>query len=944
MNNSALLNGISSINSVVKSFRELQPEVSDGALLMQAAKHLIEDICTCNTSLCRLTQVSNSSEDGGLLLGECVLPDINTGSITGVLERYIPNLLRNDGSIRFPVSVHLDSSFTIVIEMDSWDDSASTLAQFILLSYLQQNEKTRFKCADMVRGGGFFSAVHSLITRFPDRTGGKVLTSDNEITNLLDQLDSDAAKVISLLGSSWNTLSEYNKAQIIKQPPQVNVLFLSQTYHAEEILRRIQRLSDNKDKTGISFIVIGSKDITSALANSADLYFSINNGRAYIGDAARIPFYFDKAVAIRSGVEDALADSMISAVKIDTHFKNHNELHGPLLTMDSTRVLRIPFALDENGIVQYFEIGGDAPPHALISGSTGSGKSVALHTLILQIIRNYHPDDVEIWAIDYKAVEFDGYIDHRTPHFRVIAHDTSEEFSYSLLDMLYEEYNERMNKFLSVGEKSIAGYRRKKGPHSMPRIVVFIDEFQILTQAVQEYTGSKDYRTVLENLLKLTRAMGISFVLCSQTIASGLSGLTESARDQIGCRLSLKHDDDNEIRESLTLSGYEASELISKAKNLRKGQAIYKRERMPDEYSQDGRSYEFKDVNILFFSDDDASQTIDQVNQELGNDFREKDEVFVRGGGRISIVEKRRHPIQKFIHGGYEPEDEIVEWYPAGPTTLADSFEVDLDNSEGANILLVGEDDDLRESVVVHSICGFLMNPENTVIASFIDEAYPDRARLIGHLRNIKSPRLKLCVGVSEVVDTITKLKRIRPVVGHTIYLWYGLDKLKNELFLLKQDEEESFEQTVPQSREEMMSDLMNFLSDLNSGDSTGHSVSGKIDFESVNFESCKSILLQAFEVGPENNHFHFAIFNSFKSLKKSGLIKLDSFEHRIGTRMSMDDSYDLFGSSLAINKADANTVIYYSGSERPIPLHPYLLPSPEWYVSFNTALAKQGE
>ena len=46
-----------------------------------------------------------------------------------------------------------------------------------------------------------------------------------------------------------------------------------------------------------------------------------------------------------------------------------------------------------------------------------------LHTLILQTIRNYHPDDVEIWAIDYKAVEFDGYIQHRTPYFRVIAHD-----------------------------------------------------------------------------------------------------------------------------------------------------------------------------------------------------------------------------------------------------------------------------------------------------------------------------------------------------------------------------------------------------------------------------------------------------------------------------------------------------------------------------------------
>ena len=73
-------------------------------------------------------------------------------------------------------------------------------------------------------------------------------------------------------------------------------------------------------------------------------------------------------------------------------------------------------------------------------------------------------------------------------------------------------------------------------------------------------------------------------------------------------------------------------------------------------------------------------------------------------------------------------------------------------------------------------------------------------------------------------------------------------------------------------------------------------------------------------------------------------MVDLSAFEHRLGTRMSGEDSYDLFGSSLAINKTDDNTVIYYTGSGQPTTLRPYLLPSEAWYSSFNDALKEQNE
>ena len=67
---------------------------------------------------------------------------------------------------------------------------------------------------------------------------------------------------------------------------------------------------------------------------------------------------------------------------IDTRFDSFYDLESfDYFLMDSTNKLVIPFAFDENKEIVNLEIGGEAPPHALLSGSTGSGKSVLLHTI-----------------------------------------------------------------------------------------------------------------------------------------------------------------------------------------------------------------------------------------------------------------------------------------------------------------------------------------------------------------------------------------------------------------------------------------------------------------------------------------------------------------------------------------------------------------------------------
>lgn len=940
MFNEEVINGIAAINSVNCAHQSLKSDALNSVLFERAACDFIERLCVENESLLKLSCLDNGSEGEGVTIGTISVSLDTTDAIMSVIQKNIPRLVR-DNKISIDTKLDFTKPFSFVLNVDYMEEKAVSFCQDLLLTKINSNKSLHFHCVDLAMGGNFFSSVHKLITLFPTKTGGKVYREKNELSELIKKLESAVSVTMTKLGGTYNSVEEYNKTNDVKIDEHLTIIYLDNKSNYNDDYNRLRILLENGKRNGMSFIFVGSLDSTKEFMNHVDFSIKFTGTNVHIGKKAKLPFDICTIGNFSQNVVENVIDVLQSAEIIDTGYENHSNLHTEFFTMDSAKALRIPFAIDKNNMPLYFEIGGNAPTHALIAGSTGSGKSVALHTLIMQIIHNYHPDDVEIWAVDYKAVEFARYLDHRSPHFRVIAHDTSAEFSLSLIDLLYKEYESRQQEFLRVKVKSINEYRRVCGKHSMPRIIAIIDEFQLMTQAVQEYTGNVDYRTRLENLLRLTRAMGISFILCSQTIASGLSGLSDAARDQIGCRLCLKHDDENEIRETLMLSGVDASAIIGKAKELRRGQGIYKRARWADEHTPDGKAYEFLHAHLLYINDELKTEIINTANTQLGSDFIPKEEILVRGGGRISVSEKVRHPLARFIKEGYVADGENIEWYPAAPTTLADAFCLEIDNSAAANVMLIGEDNGLRESIVMHSVCGFLMNPNNKVIVSIIDENYSSRIRMVEILDKIKSSRLELKVGIQSTLDIITELKKVHPTPGsNNIYIWYGLDKLKNELFLMNQDEDVENNRVVessPELREDLMEDLMGFLNEITENKTVGDkNNSASAD---LTFDDCKNILRQAFEVGPENNKIHMAIFNNRKVMKKSGLIEIDNFENRIGMRMSTEDSYELFGSSLAINKTDENTVIYYAGSGSVVPLRPYLMPDDEWIRLFNARI-----
>lgn len=153
-------------------------------------------------------------------------------------------------------------------------------------------------------------------------------------------------------------------------------------------------------------------------------------------------------------------------------------------------------------------------------GASGSGKSTLLHTLITGIIRNYHPDDVELWLADFKMSEFAQYIDPLPPHVKYILLDESKELVFDLIDRLTDEMMERQRFFMK--HRDLKKVENVSSDIYMPVIFVILDEFSIMSQAVAE---SESYKLKLQNLLAKGRALGIKFIFFLYRIYVLYSGI-----------------------------------------------------------------------------------------------------------------------------------------------------------------------------------------------------------------------------------------------------------------------------------------------------------------------------------------------------------------------------------------------------------------------------------
>ncbi len=151
-------------------------------------------------------------------------------------------------------------------------------------------------------------------------------------------------------------------------------------------------------------------------------------------------------------------------------------------------------------------------PHVLIAGSTGSGKSVCINTIITSIIYNAKPSEVKLVMVDPKVVELSVY--NGIPHL-LIPVVTDPKKAAGALAWAVQEMDDRYNKFAEKGVRDLKGYNnaieQEGGFGKIPQIVIIIDELADLMMV-----AAKEVEQSICRLAQKARAAGMHLVIATQ--------------------------------------------------------------------------------------------------------------------------------------------------------------------------------------------------------------------------------------------------------------------------------------------------------------------------------------------------------------------------------------------------------------------------------------------
>ena len=206
-------------------------------------------------------------------------------------------------------------------------------------------------------------------------------------------------------------------------------------------------------------------------------------------------------------------------------------------------------------------------PHLLVAGSTGSGKSVCINSIIVSILMRAKPDEVKFVLVDPKKVELSMY--NGVPHL-LIPVVTDPRKANIALKKIVAEMEKRYDLFEASGTKNIAGYNlylEKKNENlpdsekikKLPYIVVIIDELADLM-----LVAAKEVEDSIMRITQMARAAGIHLIVATQRPSTDV--ITGVVKANIPSRISFAVSSSIDSRTILDMTG--AEKLLGKGDML----------------------------------------------------------------------------------------------------------------------------------------------------------------------------------------------------------------------------------------------------------------------------------------------------------------------------------------------------------------------------------------
>ena len=317
----------------------------------------------------------------------------------------------------------------------------------------------------------------------------------------------------------------------------------------------------------------------------------------------------------------------------------------------SKKEVKLPIALGKN--ISGIPIVGDlfSMPHLLIAGTTGSGKSVCINTIILSLLYKYTPEKCNLILIDPKMLELSAY--EGIPHL-LCPVITEAKKATAALGWAVKEMESRYKLMTSVGVKNIDGYNAKHKKH-MPYIVVVVDEMSDLM-----LIAGKEIENYIQRLSQMARAAGIHIIMATQR--PSVDVITGTIKANFPTRISFQVSGKIDSR---TILGEQGAEqllgkgdmlFMSSANRIIRIHGPYVSETEIEKVNSDLRSQGKPDYidEITLIKDNESTGSI--------NDDNEKDELYHKA---VEIIKNEGKAstsfLQRKLQIGYNRAARIME-------------------------------------------------------------------------------------------------------------------------------------------------------------------------------------------------------------------------------------------------------------------------------------------